>query len=231
MKTLRDKVTEMFLAQHELNCKLHPEWWKQGWNFRLAIQMEAAEAIDHLGWKWWKHQDSNLKQAQMELVDIFHFLMSDLMMQVGETPTEDAIEGLTDFVLRRVQSVEANLSAAEAKGDLETLLRLREPTQHLRMLLLAGVLETLMLVEAFTRACYALDMPLETIYSWYLGKKTLNRFRWEHGYDDGSYRKIWHDGCEDNVHLERILDSVSDDVTEQEIYDALAAEYEKTEEA
>ena len=44
MKTLQDKVTEMFLAQHELNCKLHPEWWEQGWNFRLAIQMEAAEA-------------------------------------------------------------------------------------------------------------------------------------------------------------------------------------------
>ena len=227
MKTLRDKVTEMFLAQHKLNCNLHPEWWKQGWNFRLAIQMEAAEAIEHLGWKWWKHQDSNLKQAQMELVDIVHFLMSELMTQVGGTPTEDDIEEFTTLVLRRVQSVEANLSAAEAKGDLETLLRLLEPTQHLRLLLLASVLETQVLVEAFTRACYALDMPLETIYSWYLGKKTLNRFRWEHGYDDGSYRKIWHDGCEDNVHLERILDSVSDDVTEQEIYDALESGYAK----
>lgn len=221
MKTLRDKVTEMFLAQHELNCKLHPEWWKQGWNFRLAIQMEAAEAIEHLGWKWWKQPESNLKQAQMELVDIFHFLMSALIVEDDLTPTPVGFRGVVDWVIGRFDF-----------RFSETLPQTPDPLGSLQSLMATSpYLEASLVVSRFAAACYALDMPLETIYSWYLGKKTLNRFRWEHGYDDGSYRKIWHDGCEDNVHLERILDSTSDDVTEQEIYDALAAEYEKTEEA
>ena len=221
MKTLKDKVTEMFLAQHELNCKLHPEWWKQGWNFRLAIQMEAAEAIEHLGWKWWKHQDSNLKQAQMELVDIFHFLMSALIVEYDLTPTPKGLRSVVDWVIGRFD-LQFGRTLPQVPDPLGSLQALMATAQHL---------ETMLVASRFATACHALDMPLETIYNWYLGKKTLNRFRWEHGYDDGSYRKIWHDGCEDNVHLERILESASDDVTEQGIYDALAAEYEKTEEA
>lgn len=217
MKTLQDKVTEMFLAQHELNCKLHPEWWKQGWNFRLAIQMEAAEAIEHLGWKWWKQPESNLKQAQMELVDIFHFLMSALIVEYDLTPTPVGLRGVVDWVINRF--------------DLQfgrTLPQVPDPVGSLQALVaMSTYLEASLVVSRFAAACHALNMPLETIYSWYLGKKTLNRFRWEHGYDGGSYRKIWYDGCEDNVHLERILDSASDDVTEQEIYDALESGYAK----
>lgn len=217
MKTLQDKVTEMFLAQHELNCKLHPEWWKQGWNFRLAIQMEAAEAIEHLGWKWWKQQESNLKQAQMELVDIFHFLMSALIVEYDLTPTPEGLRSVVDWVIGRfdLQFGQTLPSAPDPSSSLQALMAVHQ------------YLETMLVASRFATVCRALNMPLETIYNWYLGKKTLNRFRWEHGYDDGSYRKIWHDGCEDNVYLERILDSVSDDVTEQEIYAALESGYAK----
>lgn len=217
MKTLQDKVTEMFLAQHELNCKLHPEWWEQGWNFRLAIQMEAAEAVEHLGWKWWKQQESNLKQAQMELVDIFHFLMSALIVEYDLTPTPKGLRSVVDWVIGRFD-LQFGRTLPQVPDPLGSLQTLMAAPQHL---------ETMLVASRFATACRALDMPLETIYNWYLGKKTLNRFRWEHGYDDGSYRKIWHDGCEDNVHLERILDSVSDDVTEQELYDALESGYAK----
>ena len=218
MKTLQDKVTEMFLAQHELNCKLHPEWWKQGWDFRLAIQMEAAEAIEHLGWKWWKHQEQDLKQAQMELVDIFHFLMSALIVEYDLTPTPEGLRSVVAWVIGRFDYQLNAPRSVPFPSPVDSL-------QHLMSI--PHDLESMLIVVRFVTACRALDMPLETIYNWYLGKKTLNRFRWEHGYDDGSYRKIWHDGCEDNVHLERILDSVSDDVTEQELYDALESGYAK----
>lgn len=31
---------------------------------------ECAELMDHIGWKWWKKQEIDIEQAQIELIDI-----------------------------------------------------------------------------------------------------------------------------------------------------------------
>ena len=46
------------------------------------------------------------------------------------------------------------------------------------------------------------------LYRHYVGKNMLNRFRQDHGYRDGSYRKLW-DGREDNEHLTQIIAAMS----------------------
>ena len=34
---------------------------------------ECSELLDHYGWKWWKHQATDLDQVKLEIVDIWHF--------------------------------------------------------------------------------------------------------------------------------------------------------------
>jgi hypothetical protein len=50
-----------------------------------------------------------------------------------------------------------------------------------------------------------LDLSFDDLYLWYSGKFELNGFRQENGYKEGTYRKKWFDGREDNQHLAEIL--------------------------
>ena len=75
-----EQIKEMMDIQNELNCQLNPDWRYKGWNFRLAANVEMVEAIEHYGWKWWKHQEADINQVKMEMVDIFHFLLSEAVM-------------------------------------------------------------------------------------------------------------------------------------------------------
>ena len=41
------------------------------------MQQEMAELIDSVPWKWWaKYQEFDLQNARVEVVDLFHFLIS-----------------------------------------------------------------------------------------------------------------------------------------------------------
>ena len=55
-------------------------------NTRQAFVIEGAEAIEHHGWKWWKKQDCDLPQLQMEIIDIWHFLLSEILLQHEALP-------------------------------------------------------------------------------------------------------------------------------------------------
>ena len=46
-------------------------------NYARAMQQEISELVDSLPWKWWaKYQNFDLQNAKVEIVDIFHFLIS-----------------------------------------------------------------------------------------------------------------------------------------------------------
>ena len=46
-------------------------------NYSRAMQQEMAELIDSVPWKWWaKYQDFDEQNARVEVVDLFHFLIS-----------------------------------------------------------------------------------------------------------------------------------------------------------
>ena len=62
-------------------------------------------------------------------------------------------------------------------------------------------------------------MSFEQLYRGYVGKNVLNFFRQDNGYKDGSYRKHWHDGREDNEHLVEAVLSL--DATKLEFKDEL----------
>ena len=60
-------------------------------NYTRAMQQETAELIDSVPWKWWaKYQKFDEQNAKVEVVDLFHFLVS-LAQTLGMT-SEDVYQ-------------------------------------------------------------------------------------------------------------------------------------------
>lgn len=81
--TLGNRLQSMLELQDSINSKIRPDWRDANNPWFRAIWTECAELVDHIGWKWWKHQSPDLSQVHLELVDIFHFGLSELLQQHG----------------------------------------------------------------------------------------------------------------------------------------------------
>src|SRR5277367_6456239 len=91
-----DKLDQIFKLQSELNQKIRvhtasmSEEGKTQWvlNYSRAMQQELAELVDSVPWKWWaKYQKFDEQNAKVEVVDLFHFLVS-LAQTLGMTPDD-----------------------------------------------------------------------------------------------------------------------------------------------
>jgi dimeric dUTPase (all-alpha-NTP-PPase superfamily) len=80
-----DKLAEIFRMQEALNERIgvrlrgidDAEKTKWVLNYTRAMQQELAELIDSVPWKWWaKYQKFDEQNARVEVVDLFHFLIS-----------------------------------------------------------------------------------------------------------------------------------------------------------
>ena len=80
-----DKMDEIFDLQEKLNLRIGVEMNEMSdedrakWilNYIRAMQQELAELTDSVPWKWWaKYQDFDKQNARVEVVDLFHFLIS-----------------------------------------------------------------------------------------------------------------------------------------------------------
>jgi len=82
----QDKLSEMFRLQAELNKRIGVrdfaemgEEEQAQWilNYCRAMSQELAELTDSVPWKWWaKYQKFDKQNAKVEVVDLFHFLIS-----------------------------------------------------------------------------------------------------------------------------------------------------------
>ena len=91
-----DKLDEIFDLQDALNKRIgvntdamsdedKAEWVLK---YTLAMQQEMAELVDSVPWKWWaKYQKFDEQNAKVEVVDLFHFLIS-LDQVLGMTPED-----------------------------------------------------------------------------------------------------------------------------------------------
>ncbi|CAI8271310.1 MAG: dUTPase [Puniceicoccaceae bacterium MED-G32] len=91
-----DKLDTIFEMQDTLNQRIGvvtenlSEEEKTKWvlNYTRAMQQEIAELIDSVPWKWWaKYQEFDEQNAKVEIVDLFHFLIS-LAQVMGMTPDD-----------------------------------------------------------------------------------------------------------------------------------------------
>ena len=91
-----DKLDTIFEMQDTLNHRIGvvtenlSEEEKTKWvlNYTRAMQQEIAELIDSVPWKWWaKYQEFDEQNAKVEIIDLFHFLIS-LAQVMGMTPDD-----------------------------------------------------------------------------------------------------------------------------------------------
>jgi len=92
----KDKFEELFRMQQALNERIgvhttsmsEEEQTKWLLNYSRAMSQEMAELIDSVPWKWWaKYQKFDTQNAKVEVVDLFHFLIS--MAQVLGMSADD----------------------------------------------------------------------------------------------------------------------------------------------
>ena len=94
-----DKFDELFKMQDALNRRIGvslpppSEEEKAKWilNYTRAMQQEMSELIDSVPWKWWaKYQKFDEQNARVEVVDLFHFVIS--LAQTLGMSAEDVFE-------------------------------------------------------------------------------------------------------------------------------------------
>lgn len=201
---MQEALQTMLRMQHRMNTRVHEDWIEQGFAWHRAIWVECAELVDHFGYKWWKHQEHDLEQVQLEVVDIWHFGMS-ACFEAGKD-----IDSLANEIAQQWPESPDTMGVLEAAE------------------ILAGIsaAEKRFCVGSFAALLSACSMDFTVLYRQYLGKNVLNFFRQDHGYKVGSYRKQW-SGREDNEHLLELLASVdtSDSDAEDQLYRALAERY------
>jgi hypothetical protein len=179
----------MLELQHRMNSRVHENWIDQHFEWYRAAWIECGELIEHFGYKWWKKQQPDLPQVQLEVIDIWHFGMSALFTGDGDLNTvADTIE----LQLRDYQPSGAGV---------------REATEALAL----DCLQTRSFNAArFWDLMTAAELDFEALFRAYVGKNVLNFFRQDHGYKDGSYIKDW-GGREDNEHLVELVETLDND--------------------
>jgi len=203
---MKEKLLIMLDMQDAMNSRVNANWRQAGNAWYRAIWTECAEMLDHYGWKWWKHQQPELDQVRLELVDIFHFAMSDYLLdQADNNSVADRIIG--------------ELTDARSESDIRVAIE---------NMAQATIANQSMHFSDFANVMNLIDMDFDHLYRMYVGKNILNFFRQDNGYKDGSYIKVWQ-GREDNEHLAELLNELDSESIEFKdlVYSGLEARYPK----
>jgi hypothetical protein len=199
----------MFEMQDHLNNETCGKNWKDGttnkdrkidWN--TCIFVECGELIDSLNWKHWKdiNGTDDLDNAKVEVVDIWHFWMSEILRQNSNLSAIETAQKCNNFFKNK------NIVFEQVDFNRDNLI---ESTKNL-------------IVHGDTK--YIVDMTnqlmdFDELYRQYIGKNVLNKFRQDNGYKDGTYLKLWNNK-EDNTYVQAILKENSS-ISADELYSKL----------
>ncbi len=204
MTTTQTQISVMLDLQDGMNCHVNQSWRQQNFAWYRAIWIECAELLDHYGWKWWKKQTPDIEQVTLELIDIWHFGLSILLLQ--NKPIDALAAEIAD------QLNQANPVTVFAE-DLEAFAAdtLRSKSFN---------------VSKFATLMAGIDLSFEELFKGYIGKNVLNFFRQDHGYKEGTYVKVW-SGREDNEHLVEVLQVLNADDADfkDAVYKGLSVRY------
>lgn len=193
----KTQLANQLVLQDRLNSVVDPLWLTAGHQWHRAIMVEAVEALDHYGWKWWKKQAPDVPQVQIELADIWHFILSATL-----------VECQGDHVWA-AESLITRMGGAETFSEMSGT-DTRKLFDELAGSAASGGLHS----EAFVTLLRRLELPWDKLHVMYVAKNVLNIFRQAHGYKEGTYIKVWQ-GQEDNVVLANLLYARPDATAEQ----------------
>jgi dimeric dUTPase (all-alpha-NTP-PPase superfamily) len=118
-----DQLRELFRMQKALNERIGvktdsmTEAEKTQWllNYCRAMTQEIAELTDSVPWKWWaKYQKFDAQNARVEVVDLFHFLIS--AAQVLGMSAEDVFQA---YVKKNAINFQRQENGYDKKDDAD----------------------------------------------------------------------------------------------------------------
>jgi hypothetical protein len=210
------QLATMLKLQDGMNIKVNPSWLTAGYAYLRAAMIESVEGIEHHGWKWWKAQHKDLPQLQMELVDIWHFALSHIIIEY-----QGDIQQSATTIAEQLASQRTSLTFDGLKYHFNQL-DILDNLELMTGLCAAKRFDVPLFIKIVEQA----EMDSDELYRQYVGKNVLNFFRQDHGYKDGSYIKVWN-GREDNEHLVDVLNALDISLTDysDQVYVGLQQRY------
>lgn len=217
----REQLLDMLILQSKANDVMS-DAWRLGCNcthqYYRAAHMESSEAIDHIGWKWWKTTPCDMEQAKIELIDIKHFALGHTMREAyiatsvdGETFTDEAAEYAADHLLEMDMTVTIEPIGKYYSDDAYEKIQYLNNEVDIDKFPLVDLMELFnynsleqaepnwpVLLAMFDAA----GMTADEVYKIYVDKNLLNIFRTSNGQRTNDYYKLW-DSVEDNVYVEK----------------------------
>lgn len=221
MSNTLEKIREVLVLQDNFNKVVNPNWQKASYPFYRAVWLELAEFADSIGtWKWWKAATrGEREQSVLELVDIFHFVLSDAIIHRRD---ENVINGCYEKALKS-KNLRPKNADEYVYDEIEAFIEI----------MLTSVRQGSGIpIGSFFDVVVSFDVTLEELIKKYLGKNLLNKFRQDFGYKiPEKYIKIWgksgSQDLEDNVFLVQFRDELGDTLTFDTLYDKLRAKYQE----
>ena len=217
-----NRILTMLELQQKLNDNTNGKGWENGLtaqgkkiDWRRCIYLEAAELVESYPWKHWKNIDAKVdsKNVKVELVDIWHFVMSEVLRVNALGDARDLKELASD--------IETSIKNHNV-SYLQDYYAQIEAIEELIHKLFCNF-DLIDFTVTFFNLCTKLGLEFDELYALYIGKNILNIFRQDHGYKDGTYIKIWN-GKEDNVVMQEILAN-SSNISTDELYKELEKYY------
>lgn len=225
-----NKLLCMLELQQKLNDATNGLEWEKGVtkqgkkiNWLRCIYMESAEMIDSFGWKHWKSiaQPTDYANLQIEIVDVWHFVMS-LVLEFTYKNGAENLEELAERIFKTPEYQKLNSELTLAFGDDDLLMKKIENVMRLSLIPVSPEMIGA-IIEEFFELAHLGALNSTQLYRLYVGKNILNQFRQDHGYKEGSYIKIWN-GLEDNAVMKSAWEK-NPDMTPEELYQALEEAY------
>lgn len=220
--------------------------------YPICMKMEAAELLDSIPWKHWKHNetDYDVDNIRIEIIDILHFVLSihidhaARMLERDETKLKDkTVIEYVDELIKFMESTDDNTNYSELLFDyIETNVdeELKASQRNIQngmepyigfehyidkllqfkieanIMCIRQLYELVFILYGLTRLVedknaqnVNLDYMLQDVYDLYQAKLTLNKFRQDNGYNEGTYKKLWKldtgEEVEDNVFITRFV--------------------------
>lgn len=190
------------MLQDQINSLVNPDWKTAEQDWLTAIFVESGEAVESYGYKWWKKQTPDMDNVRLELVDIWHFIMSYTLEEAVIYYPNDLIAAMHEAFSEEFDDYSVSFNFYIRCLNAELLER-----------------DFYTAWLSFAYLCDKAELSWDELYRTYIGKNALNAFRANNGYKDGTYVKVWDDqNHEDNYFLMEYLKTV--DLTQVEsLYD------------
>lgn len=211
---MKQIIIEMLELQDKLNISTNWQNWRKwitdSWkiiNWKRCIYMEVAEAINSISWKHWKNIEDwiDLKNFQIEIVDIWHFIMSYLLINnsidILVKKISININEKSNIKLPKILTKEENLKLDNILLPYENLMRL-----SLKKINTDKYVNEL--IKSFFICLDSTWMNFLDLYKLYIWKNVLNKFRQDYWYKEWTYKKIWN-WIEDNVYVQKITENMT----------------------